>query len=87
MKKGTNGCRSVTYKTVYDTNGTKISSQQISSDYYGTIAREIKVGTGAQPAPSPSVEPSPTPVTPTPSVEPSPEPSPEPPSPDPDAEG
>ena len=87
VKKGTNGCRSVTYKTVYDTNGTKISSQQISSDYYGTIAREIKVGTGAQPAPSPSVEPSPTPVTPTPSVEPSPEPSPEPPSPDPDAEG
>ena len=89
VKKGTNGCRSVTYKTVYDTNGTKISSQQISADYYGTIAREIKVGTGAQPAPSPSpsVEPSPTPVTPTPSVEPSPEPSPEPPSPEPDSEG
>ena len=71
VKKGTNGCRSVTYKTVYDTNGNKISSQQISSDYYGTIAKEIKVGTGGQ-APAPSEEPAPViPVTPVEPVEPS----------------
>ena len=77
VKKGTNGCRSVTYKTVYDTNGNRISSQQISSDYYGTIAKEVKVGTGGA-APAPSVAPV-EPVTPpvTPSTEPStaPEPS------------
>ena len=80
VTKGTSGCRSVTYKTVYDTNGNKISSQQISSDYYGTIAKEIKVGTGAvAPEPTPAPEP----------VNPSPEPSPEPtvtPSPSPDDE-
>ena len=80
VTKGTSGCRSVTYKTVYDTNGNKISSQQISSDYYGTIAKEIKVGTGAvAPEPTPAPEP----------VIPSPEPSPEPtvtPSPSPDDE-
>lgn len=72
VKKGTDGCRSVTYKTVYDTNGNKISSQQISADYYGTIAREIKVGTGTPVVtPTPTVEPTPT-VTPTPTTTPEP---------------
>lgn len=83
VKKGTNGCKSVTYKTVYDTNGNRISSQQISSDYYGTIAKEIKVGTGGQ-VPVPSVAPSPEPVTPvTPEIPVEPTQTPETPSPEP----
>ena len=77
VTKGTSGCRSVTYKTVYDTNGNKISSQQISSDYYGTIAKEIKVGTGAV-APEPTPAPEPVTPTPEPSVEPTVTPSPSP---------
>lgn len=78
VKKGTNGCRSVTYKTVYDTNGNKIWSGQISADYYGTIAREIKVGVGAAPE-TPSVQPTTVPTTvPEPTTTPEPTPSAEP---------
>ena len=84
VTKGTNGCRSVTYKNVYDQSGNLVSSTQISSDYYKTITRVVKVGTKqtATPTPTPSVEPTPTPspepepsVTPTEPVE-SPDPSP-----------
>lgn len=84
VTKGTNGCRSVTYKNVYDQSGNLVSSTQISSDYYKTITRVVKVGTKqtATPTPTPSVEPTPTPSpepepseTPTEPVE-SPDPSP-----------
>ncbi len=84
VTKGTNGCRSVTYKNVYDQSGNLVSSTQISSDYYKTITRVVKVGTKqtAIPTPTPSVEPTPTPSpepepseTPTEPVE-SPDPSP-----------
>ena len=84
VTKGTNGCRSVTYKNVYDQSGNLVSSTQISSDYYKTITRVVKVGTKqtAIPTPTPSVEPTPTPLpepepseTPTEPVE-SPDPSP-----------
>ncbi len=84
VTKGTNGCRSVTYKNVYDQSGNLVSSTQISSDYYKTITRVVKVGTKqtATPTPTPSVEPTSTPspepepsVTPTEPVE-SPDPSP-----------
>lgn len=84
VTKGTNGCRSVTYKNVYDQSGNLVSSTQISSDYYKTITRVVKIGTKqtATPTPTPSVEPTPTPSpepepseTPTEPVE-SPDPSP-----------
>ncbi len=60
VTKGTNGCRSVTYKKVYSPSGELISNTQISADTYGTIKRVIKVGTKkAEAQPEPVVTPSP----------------------------
>lgn len=45
ISKGTNGCRSIAYKYVYDMAGNLVSKTQLSADYYGTIAKKVKVGT------------------------------------------
>jgi len=65
IAKGTNGCKSVTYKYVYDQAGNLVSKTQLSTDTYGTIKRVIHVGT--KPTATPSTTPSTSPVTPTPS--------------------
>lgn len=65
IAKGTNGCKSVTYKYVYDQAGNLVSKTQLSTDTYGTIKRVIHVGT--KPTATPSTTPSTPPVTPTPS--------------------
>lgn len=93
VAKGTNGCKSVTYKYVYTKSGQLVSKTQLSADTYGTIKRTVKVGTkkAEQTQPAPSQEPStapkppattePTPPTttePTPSTTPEPEPPEEP---------
>lgn len=69
VTKGTNGCRSIAYKYVYDKAGSLVSKTQLSSDYYATITRKVKVGTKQVSA---SVTPS-VPATPaTPAESPSP---------------
>lgn len=72
IAKGTNGCKSVTYKYVYDQAGNLVSKTQLSTDTYGTIKRVIHVGT--KPTATPSTTPSTSPETPSlsPSVSPSP---------------
>jgi vancomycin resistance protein YoaR len=45
VTKGTNGCKSVTYRYVYNSAGTLISKTQVSADTYGTIKKTVKVGT------------------------------------------
>lgn len=72
VTKGTNGCKSVTYKYVYDKAGNIISKTQLSADTYGTIKKTVKVGTktstvdtSTTPAPEPSEPPMPS-ITPTP---------------------
>lgn len=60
ITKGTNGCKSIAYKYVYDMAGNLVSKTQLSADYYATIARKVKVGTKQVETPaSPS-----TPATP-----------------------
>lgn len=72
VTKGTNGCRSVAYKYVYDMAGNLVSKTQLSADYYGTIARKVKVGTKQVETPAtPSAPTTPT----TPAETPSPSPS------------
>jgi vancomycin resistance protein YoaR len=67
ISKGTNGCRSIAYKYVYDMAGNLVSKTQLSADYYGTIAKKVKVGTKQVEVPTtPSVPTTPTaPTTPT----------------------
>lgn len=73
IAKGTNGCKSVTYKYVYDQAGNLVSKTQLSTDTYGTIKRVIHVGT--KPIATPSTTPSTSPATPSPSPSVSPSPS------------
>lgn len=78
ISKGTNGCRSIAYKYVYDMAGNLVSKTQLSADYYGTIAKKVKVGTKQVEVPTtPSVPTTPTaPTTPTiPEGSPTPSPS------------
>ena len=76
ISNGTNGCKSVTYKYVYNQDGSLVSKTQISADTYSTIAKKVKVGTKKVATPSPSVEPTPTTTpTPTPSETPTPTPT------------
>ena len=67
ISKGTNGCRSIAYKYVYDMAGNLVSKTQLSADYYGTIAKKVKVGTKqVEVSTTPSVPTTPTaPTTPT----------------------
>lgn len=61
MSNGTNGCRSIAYKYVYDMAGNLISKIQLSADYYGTIAKKVKVGTKkVVPSTTPTVSETPT---------------------------
>ena len=78
ISKGTNGCRSIAYKYVYDMAGNLVSKTQLSADYYGTIAKKVKVGTKQVEVPTtPSVPTTPTaPTMPTiPERSPTPSPS------------
>lgn len=78
ISKGTNGCRSIAYKYVYDMAGNLVSKTQLSADYYGTIAKKVKVGTKQVEVPTtPAVSTTPTaPTTPTiPEGSPTPSPS------------
>ena len=71
VTKGTNGCRSVAYKYVYDMAGNLVSKTQLSADYYGTIARKVKVGTKQVETPATLSAPT-TPTTPAETPSPSP---------------
>lgn len=83
VTKGTNGCKSVTYKYVYTQDGQLVSKTLLSSDTYSTIKRTVKVGTKksntqtqtpVEPStPTPSVTPT---QTPTPDITPTPSPTP-----------
>ena len=70
ISKGTNGCRSIAYKYVYDKSGNLVSKTQLSADYYGTIAKKVKVGTKQVEVPSTPSTPA-TPATPSIPAEPS----------------
>ena len=70
VTKGTNGCRSIAYKYVYDKAGNLVSKTQLSADYYATIARKVKVGTKQVSAPVTPSAPA-TPTTPAESPSPS----------------
>ena len=72
ITKGTNGCRSVTYKYVYSLDGKLVSKTQLSADTYSTIKRKVKIGTKKV------EEVSAPPVTPEPSPEPTPSETPQP---------
>lgn len=67
VTKGTNGCKSVTYKKVFSPSGALISNTQISADTYGTIKRVVKVGTKKVEA-KPTTTPIPEPATVTPTA-------------------
>ena len=93
ITKGTNGCRSVTYKYVYSLDGKLVSKTQLSADTYSTIKRKVKIGTKKveevsappvttpepieTPNPEPTETPTPTP-TPTPTSTPDNGPTPDP---------
>lgn len=72
ISKGTNGCKSIAYKYVYDKAGNLVSKTQLSADSYGTIAKKIKVGTKqVETSTTPSASTTPTTPSETPSTSPS----------------
>lgn len=77
-QKGTNGCKSVTYKVLY-LNGAVVSKKMLSSDTYNAMERVIRRGTAT---PTQTTEPVQQPATVEPTPQPTPEPTPEPSTPD-----